>query len=887
MTFGLRLFYPLRAVETGTLLLALSLVLSPRSIAQQPAEAAKPTPNPVAQAREALHAAEVAHPGNTVEIAKTINDLIQAEFDSGQMDANILALAQRGMTVSEAAAGPESETFVYALSSLAQTLRHLSRAAEGRPYAERALEIAKRNFPESDALIWAAAALGDACNTLTDFPCAVRADEEAIAAERKPGPDHEFMLAGTLSDLADVKERIGDWAGAGTAIEESLAAAKHAHPNDPQISILESNLGLHYLRHQQFDQATTHLNLAVDEFNRAYGVGNPYSARVMINLGELYSRTGQFPLAYKNYEAALADPHVTADELAREQGAYARALASGGDLSRAIDKGLLAERTGRETFSLQARILPERQALAYERHRPRGVNCALSVIARHPDLPSGPIYQEVVRSRALVADEMARRQKNLNAANDPEVARLLQELKSAQADLLKAESGSPTAPGSQSAISAAQSKLDEIERSLAQRSAAIRNDERVDAIELADLRHNLPAHSVLISYVAYKRVAVETVNPANLDTLSYMAFVLHPDSSRIGIFDLGDAKTIEDLVTRMRASATDESEGGGVGSMRNERAYRDTALSLRNRIWDPMRSELANAKLALVVPDGMLNLIPFGSLPEGNGYLIEHAPVIHILSSERDLVSTENASSKVGLVAIGSPRFDLAANTLPPSPLRDADISCDEFRKLEFHPLPGTAEEIGDVASTWRHWNRSEPSASIVGVDATRARFLEEAPHSRVLHIATHAFLLDKSCGDGNPLLHSGLVFAGANQGRESALLTAQQIASLDLSGLDWAVLSACNTGNGELHDGEGVLGLERAFRVAGARSVVMALWPVDDTTTRDFMHQMYTQRIGLHASTADAVWNASRKLLLDRRAAGKSTHPWYWSGFVGSGAWE
>jgi len=875
------------ARECNVPIWVLASVLAAHCAAQQPAEPAKPAPDPVAQAREMLHAAEVAHPGNTVEVAKAINNLIRVEFDVGKLDADALALAQRGMNVSEAAAGPESETFSYALSSLAQTLRHLSRAAEGRPYAERALEIAKKNFPGGDAVIWAAAALGDACNTLADFPCAVRADEEAIVAERMPGPDHEWMLAGTLSDLGDVKERIGDWAGAGTAIEESLAAAKHAHPNDPQISILESNLGLHYLRHQQFDQASTHLNLAVDEFNKAFGVGNPYSARVMINLGELCSRTGQFPLAFKNYEAALADPHVTADELAREQGAYSRALASGGDLSRAIDKGLLAERMGRETFSLQARILPERQALAYEKHRPRGVNSALSVIARHPDLPSDAIYQEIVRSRALVADEIARRQKNLNSANDPEVARLLQELKSAQADLLKAESASPAAPGSQGVTSAAQSKLDAIERSLAQQSASIRNDERVDAVELTDLRHNLPAHSVLISYVTYKRVAVEAVDPAAVDTLSYMAFVLHPDSSRIGIFDLGDAKTIEDLVTRMRESATDESEGGGGGSLRNERAYRETGLSLRKRIWDPLRSELVNAKLALVVPDGMLNLIPFSSLPEGNGYLIEHAPVIHILSSERDLVSTENPSTKVGLVAFGSPSFDLAANTLPPSPLRDADIPCDQFRKLEFHPLPGTAEEISDIASTWKHWNKSEPSTSIVGGEATRARFLEEAPHSRVLHVATHAFLLDKSCGDGNPLLHSGLVFAGANQGRESALLTAQQIASLDLNGLDWAVLSACNTGNGELHDGEGVLGLERAFRVAGARSVVMALWPVDDAATREFMHQMYTQRIGLHASTADAVWNASRSLLLERRAAGKSTHPWYWSGFVSSGAWE
>jgi CHAT domain-containing protein len=175
----------------------------------------------------------------------------------------------------------------------------------------------------------------------------------------------------------------------------------------------------------------------------------------------------------------------------------------------------------------------------------------------------------------------------------------------------------------------------------------------------------------------------------------------------------------------------------------------------------------------------------------------------------------------------------------------------------------------------------------ITGSDATLARFVADSAHSRVLHVATHAFLLDKSCGSGNPLLHSGLVFAGGNNGRTQAILTAQQIASLDLTGVDWAVLSACNTGNGELRDGEGVLGLQRAFRVAGARSVIMTLWPVDDDVARRFMHELYAERLGRQASTADAVWHSARKLLLDRRIAGKSTHPWYWAGFVGSGGWE
>ena len=330
-----------------------------------------------------------------------------------------------------------------------------------------------------------------------------------------------------------------------------------------------------------------------------------------------------------------------------------------------------------------------------------------------------------------------------------------------------------------------------------------------------------------------------------------------------------------------------------MGGKRNERAYRDAAGALSAKVWEPLKGEFAGATLLLVVPDGELNMIPFAALPEGDGYWLDHGPVIHTLSSERDLVPQENTAHKAGLVAIGNPTFSLTGEQLAAaagSEMRGAGtrdmISCEEFSKVQFHPLPGSAAEIADISSQWKQAN-GDDAQEFLGTDATRDRFLQQAVRGRVLHVATHAFLLSQSCGDGNPLLHSGLVFAGANSSRETSLLTAQQIASLDLGGLDWAVLSACNTGGGELRDGEGVLGLQRAFRVAGAHSVILTLWPVDDEISRRYMHELYAQRFGNHASTADAVWNASRKLLADQRAAGKSTHPWYWAGFVGSGAWQ
>jgi CHAT domain-containing protein len=887
----------LKRTSLCALLICVAGPLSAGSPAQQPTAASKPdvampepakaASDPVAQAREELRAAEAAHPGNTAEVAGALHNLAKVEVDEMQAGAETLELAQRELAVAEAANGSDSKAHVNALADYAEVLTVLSRGAEGRPLAEHAFEIAQKGFGDSDEGIHTADVLTLVCNVLGDFPCALRAAEAAIAAERKPGPEHDWMLASTLSMLGDVKERMGDTAGAGAAIEEALADAIRTRPNDPQVGILESNVGAYHLRKQEFPEAIPHLNRALALFNGAYGPNNLFARVTLANVADIYSRTGQFPLAWKDYELAVGNESETVDTVARLRANYARSLAAGGDLRHAVEQGLNSSRMSRETFVLQARTLPERQALVYAQQRPQGLDVALSVLTRHSELPSSGIYQEVVRSRALVADEMARRQKNLNAANDPEIARLLQDLNQARADLLSAGGAAQGKKENAEALAQGTVKMERIEGALAQRSVGLRNDERTNAVDINDVRHGLPAQSVLVSYVAYQRCAVEAVDQARINTPSYMAFVLHPDSDRTRVFDLGDAASLDELVRKARAAADAEAHSGGMGSMRNEWAYREAGEALRERIWDPLKKEVGDAKLALVVADGNLNLVPFASLPDGKGYLVEHGPVIHMLSSERDLVPAAESKRKLGLLAMGSPSFQLALNQLPASPLRGASPSCEEFGKIEFQPLPGTALEVSDIGNTWRRWNGVEPAQLVTGDDATLTRFLDESSHSRVLHVATHAFLLDKSCGNGNPLLHSGLVFAGGQHGAAQSILTAQQIASLDLSGVDWAVLSACNTGNGELRDGEGVLGLQRAFHVAGAHSVIMTLWPVDDDLARQFMHLLYTERLGQHATTADAVWSSSRKLLLKRRAKGLSTHPWYWAGFVGTGGWE
>jgi len=247
---------------------------------------------------------------------------------------------------------------------------------------------------------------------------------------------------------------------------------------------------------------------------------------------------------------------------------------------------------------------------------------------------------------------------------------------------------------------------------------------------------------------------------------------------------------------------------------------------------------------------------------------------------------------------------------------------CGSFRSVRFGPLPESKAEIDEIAKLW---GRPEQVVLLEGEDAGERSVKELLPGKRVAHFATHGFFLDGRCGgaarvDGavergiggiatgapppaaarpaarepaNPLLLSGLALAGANlrseagPEEEDGILTAEEIASLDLSGVDWVVLSACDTGIGDVRSGEGVFGLRRAFQVAGAGTLIMSLWPVEDRSARGWMTSLYEGRFRRNLETAEAVREASLCALHSLRTQGRSTHPFYWAAFVAAGDWR
>jgi CHAT domain-containing protein len=333
------------------------------------------------------------------------------------------------------------------------------------------------------------------------------------------------------------------------------------------------------------------------------------------------------------------------------------------------------------------------------------------------------------------------------------------------------------------------------------------------------------------------------------------------------------------------------------------------------------------------VPDAALHLVNLAALPSGSAqYLVESGPLIHYLSTERDLVPDQSTRGE-GILVVANPAFDESSKpaiTAQSQPIptsagallvRGTRSACGTFQTLHFPPLPASQQEAENIAEVWRKSTDVQSSSQpqhdglqqATGAAASREAFEQYAPGKRVLHIATHGFFLQGSCESvvrgpfntnrrnetflpksaENPLLLSGLAFTGANlrasvkQNEADGILTAEEIAGMNLQGVDWAVLSACDTGVGEIRVGEGVFGLRRAFQVAGAKTVIMSLWPVEDETTRQWMSTLYSEHFLQGKNAGESVRAASLRVLSERRERHQSTSPFYWGAFIAAGDWH
>jgi len=336
--------------------------------------------------------------------------------------------------------------------------------------------------------------------------------------------------------------------------------------------------------------------------------------------------------------------------------------------------------------------------------------------------------------------------------------------------------------------------------------------------------------------------------------------------------------------------------------------------SVYRDLWKPIEDALGGARRIYFSPDGALNLVSFPVIPIGNRRRLIDKYDVRVVTSTRDLVIDNSAAASNSAVLIGDPRFELteaqqraAVHLTAPEKSVEATsqassgsgLRSEELRqKKNLAPLPATKLEIESIRSLLE--KQGWKVKTFTGEQATEeAVKLAQGP--RVLHVATHAFFLKDQAwtenptslgslqGYEDPMLRSGLFFAGAARvlrgekpadDLEDGILSAYEATGLNLHGTELVVLSACETGRGQIANGEGVFGLWRALHQAGAQTVLMSLWSVPDRETQELMTLFYSKWLSGEVKQ-QALREAEMELHEKVKARYGEDRPFYWGGFI------
>jgi CHAT domain-containing protein/Tfp pilus assembly protein PilF len=831
-------------------------------------------------------------PPNDTDIGQGLNDLGSLYHAMGDLVA-AESLLSRAVTIYELAYTdkPHSD-LAAALNNLAFLYLDKGDVAHAEPLLKRALEIVEKALPADHPLI--ATALNNLAQVYQDqrnYRDAEHLYRRSLAIDEKTlGPQSpEFAL--DLNNLAVLRKKLGDYADAealhlkALSIRRKILAATH-----PDLAQSLGNLAVLYYELNNYARAETLYLEALSIDERVYGTEHPEIATDLNNTAALYE-------AQEDYASALK-MRARVGEI-RER-TLAMVMATGSEKQKRLYLNKLSAETN-NTVSLHVSSMPTNDQAA---------RLALTTVFRR-------------KGREL--DAMADQILALRGRANPRDRELLDKLTTARTYLatLQISRGGELSRKQRTQKSAElTAEVENLEAEISRRSAEFRTASLPTTIEA--VQEAIPNDAGLIEIFSYRPFNAKARRNNRLGRARYVAYLLRGDTKSLVWSELGDARTIDADVKRWRAALKDP-----------RRNVKQIARSLDEQLMRPIRKLLGKTRRIFLSPDGALNLIPFGALTDENGRYLVESYSINYLTSGRDLLRFQVQKENSGApIVFANPRFDLTAprqqKLNSPRAVKGGNIiSVAQRRSVDFkletyNSLPGSAEEAKIVAEL------SPGAAVFLDEQATEAA-LKQVKAPRVLHVATHGFFLPErvepvpvsnastrstidtlntpsSTLFENPLLRSGLVLAGVKQGRsgtgEDGVVTALEMAGLDLWGTNLVVLSACETGLGDVKNGAGVYGLRRALVLAGSETQVMSLWKVSDAGTRDLMTAYYT-RLKQGEGRAEALRQVQLTMLRGQRkpTAGRDKrgtvdagekavatdyrHPYYWAAFIQSGDWR
>lgn len=709
------------------------------------------------------------------------------------------------------------------------------------------------------------------------------------------------------NNYANLLQEMGD---EDAAFEHYRVALDLATDNRTRAMIL-TNIGNTEFRLQHYDKAIADFNQALPLREQAEGKDSPSLSFALEGLGSSALALKRFDDAQRYFARAVelrgkasAPNHSHLNVLN-----FGLALADWG-LGDDAEAFRLAVQTAERQQSLLGSLatgFSEQQSVAFDNLLVPATALAVTIAAAHGKADEiAAAWRLVMIERGLIGRAEARRLAMARASADPGLAQLYRDWRAANSALGDAWLSSKTNAARMAEL---QGVAEAAERALWAKLGYQQADLVAGATPVGDLAKALPADGVLVAFS--EGVGKDPARIVNAGTPQaaedLYAFVLRPHAAP-GLLRIGRIDALTAQTRAWYAGLRDPQSDAAQLRARGEDLRRD----LFGRI-----DGLAKATL-FVIPFGDLFRISFAALPEpgSDRYWIESGVRVQTLAHESELLMAESAPHAVKVLLAGAPEFGAPSRPSSPPRTREkvekatavaARQLCTRVAEHGFPAIPGAARELDGLRDLLHGTLGTKGTVQLIdGSQATKERVLAALDGVDIVHIATHGFSFDESCGGDNargmtldrsrvgpapvaqPL--SGLAFSGADVSGGHApigVLSAGEMSAADLSHAEWVVLSACDSGLGPIGHNEGVFGMRRALRLAGARTVVMSLWEADDATTADLMQALYRARFAEHRNVPDAMAQAMRATIAARRSAHESTHPYYWAAFIGEGGWR
>jgi CHAT domain-containing protein len=799
------------------------------------------------------------------------------------------SLYQRAIAIMERTLGNEHPTTALARSQLAELYQREGKRLKAETLLRQALDVIEKTLgPEHPVFVSALMTLGNLRDGAGDLEKEEEIIQRALGIMERIDDTDSVQYAALLNNLGEVYRQRQDYGRAEELLQRALVMNERLlGPDNYSVATALQNLGIVARERKDYATAVAYNLRALSIRERTVGPDHPDVAHILTNLANIYRATGDTDSALETHLRALhiwehaAGPYQQATLLS--VGNIAKTYAAAGDLANAIAYERRTDAILEKELALNLAAGSERQKLAFVMSVSERTDRTISLhLDEAPvDPAAGALAALVLLQRkgrvldAMIDTFMSVRQRIENT-NDRD---LLDQLNAATAELARLALNTPEASQAaarQNAIKDLEAKTESLEAELAEHNAEFRA--QVQPVTLEAVQSAIPDGSALLEFTIFRPFNPRAERNAEAyGAAHYAAYVVRHDAAPRGL-DLGPVDAINDAVDALRQSLRDPKRTD----------LKERARALDELVVRPLRAWVGDASRLLVSPDGELNLVPFEALVDEHGrYLIERYAMSY-LTSGRDLlrmqVPRENSSAPVIIAdpLFGEPTMTSVEQPVAPfgsaGPTRRSVTSGEDLSAVYFAPLAVTADEGLAIKALF-------PEARLFTGQRATKDALQHVEAPRMLHIASHGFfLLDRHLGVQNPLLRSGLALAGANLTRgshEDGILTALEASSLNLWGTKLVTLSACDTGMGEVRNGEGVYGLRRAFFLAGAETVVMSLWSVSDYIARQTMVAYYR---GLRAGLGRGDALRQAKLAMLKRKTRQ--HPFYWAGFIQSGEW-